>query len=186
MVMFLDFLYIINSLTFSEKHVYLNKLYTMAHYDFRKDLNEGNNGENLVIEHLKKLGGTLISKNNDNRFDAIIEVNGKSIKYEIKTDVFCKPTYDTGNLFIEIECRGKESGILVTEAEWFVTYYKHLNEIWYIKTPQLLKLIEEHKQNFIFKTFSGDKGSNTKGWLVPRWKFTDDFLIYNSNTFKKI
>ncbi len=158
----------------------------MAHYDFKKDLNEGNKGENLVIEHLKKLGSTLISKNNDNRFDALIERNGKRIKYEIKTDVFCKPSFDTGNLFVEVECRGKASGIEVTEAEWFVTYYKHLNEIWYIKTQDLKDLIETNKKNFIFKTFSGDKGSNTKGWLVPRWKFTEDFQIYNSNTFEKI
>jgi len=158
----------------------------MAHYNFRKDLNEGNNGENLVIEHLKKLGGTLISKNNDNRYDAIIEANGKSIKYEIKTDVFCELGNDSGNIFVEVECRGKASGIMVTEAQWFVTYYKHLNEIWYIKTPDFLKLIEENKQNFFFKKDAGDKGSNTKGWLVPRWKFTEDFLIYNSNTFDKI
>jgi hypothetical protein len=158
----------------------------MAHYNFKKDLNEGNKGENLVIEHLKKNGGVLLHKNNDNRYDALIERNGKSIKYEIKTDVFCKPEYDTGNIFVEVECRGKSSGIMVTEAEWFVTYYKYLNEIWYIKTPDMIQLIENNKKNLIFKTFSGDKNSNTKGWLVPRWKFTSDFLVFNSKTFKQI
>ena len=40
----------------------------MAYYNFNDDLNEGNKGENIVIEHLKKLGGHLLSKNNDNRF----------------------------------------------------------------------------------------------------------------------
>jgi hypothetical protein len=158
----------------------------MAHYDFKKDLNEGNEGENLVIEHLKKLGSTLLSKNDDNRYDALIERDGKKIKYEIKTDVFCKPSYDTGNIFVEVQCRGKASGIMVTEAKWFVTYYKHLNEIWYIKTDKLIELIEKNKKNFIFKQFSGDTNSNTKGWLVPRWKFTEDFIIYDSNTFKQI
>jgi len=158
----------------------------MAHYNFRKDLNEGNKGENLVIEHLKKLGSTLISKNNDNRYDAIVERNGERIKYEIKTDIFCEPTNDSGNIFVEVECRGKASGIMVTEAVWFVTYYKELEEIWYIKTKDLLHLIETNKKNFFFKENAGDKGSNTKGWLVPRWKFTEDFLIYNSNTFKRI
>ena len=158
----------------------------MAHYDFKKDLNEGNEGENLVIEHLKKLGGILVSKNNDNRYDALIERNNQKIKYEIKTDVFCKPSYDTGNIFVEVECRGKESGIMVTEAKWFVTYYKHLNEIWYIETDKFIELIEKNKKNFIFKQYSGDENSNTKGWLVPRWKFTEDFIIYDSNTFKQI
>ena len=158
----------------------------MAHYNFNDDLNEGEKGEKLVVEHLKKLGGQLLSKNNDNRFDAALKRKGKITKYEIKTDFFCKPTYDTGNIFVEVECRGKASGIMVTEAEWFVTYFKHLNEIWYIKTKDMLRLIEENKQNLIFKNFSGDKGSETKGWLIPRWKFTNWFKVYNSKTFKRI
>tara|TARA_R110000796_G_scaffold58413_5_gene134938 strand:+ start:32503 stop:32979 length:477 start_codon:yes stop_codon:yes gene_type:complete len=158
----------------------------MANYNFNKDLNDGEKGENLVIEHLKKLGGHLIHKNHDNRYDALIERKGENIKYEIKTDFFCKPTWDTGNIFVETECRGKKSGILVTEAEWFVTYYKYLNEIWYIKSKDMIKLIEDNKQILIFKKQSGDSGSNTKGWLVPRWKFTEDFKIYNATTFEQI
>jgi len=158
----------------------------MAHYKFNKDLIEGEEGEKTVIEHLKKLGGGFLQDNKDNRYDVIIERNGKKIKYEIKTDVFCKPTFDSGNIFVEVECRGKKSGIMVTEAKWFVTYYKHLNEIWYIKTEDLLKIIEENKQNLMFKQFSGDYNSNTKGWLVPRWQFTQKFMVYNSNTFEKI
>jgi Holliday junction resolvase-like predicted endonuclease len=158
----------------------------MAHYNFNKDLNDGEKGENLVIEHLKKLGGTLIHKNNDNRYDALIERKDRKIKYEIKTDFFCKPTWDTGNIFVEVECRGKESGILVTEAEWFVTYYKFLDEIWYIKTKDMIRLIQDNEYNLIFKTFSGDSNSNTKGWLVPRWKFVKEFKIYNAKTFEKI
>lgn len=152
----------------------------MAHYDFNKDLTDGNEGENKVIEHLKKFGGTLLSKNNDNRYDIVIERNGKKIKYEIKTDIFCKPSYDTGNIFVEVQCRGKKSGIMVSEADWFVTYYKHLNEIWYIKTDKLLELIYDNKEILIFKEYSGDENSNTKGWLIPRWRFTDYFKVYNT------
>ena len=94
---------------------------------------------------------------------------------EIKTDVFCKPHNDTGNIFVEFECRGKESGIMVTEAKWFVTYFKHLNEIWYIKTSELLSLIET--SNFRTTQFSGDSGSNTKGYLIPRYAFKEKFII---------
>lgn len=158
----------------------------MAHYEFKEDLNEGNKGENIVIEHLKKSGGTLLSKNNDNKYDALIERNGEKIKYEIKTDVFCKPEYDTGNIYVEIECRGKPSGIMVTEAKWFVTYFKHFNEIWYIKTTDLIKLIEENKQNLIKKENSGDKNSVTKGWLIPKWKFYESFSVFNSKTYNKL
>lgn len=157
----------------------------MAHYNFKEDLNEGNKGENTVIEHLKNNGGTLVSKNNDNRFDALILKNGEKISYEIKTDVFCKPNNDTGNIFIEIECRGKDSGIIVTEAKWFVTYYKYLDEIWYIKTKKLLNLIEENKKSIKFISYSGDSGSNTKGWLIPRYHFFNDFLVFDSKSLTK-
>jgi hypothetical protein len=104
-----------------------------------------------------------------------MNVNNQEIKYEIKTDVFCKPTYDTGNLFVEFECRGKKSGIIVTEAKWFVTYYKHLKEIWYIKTSKLMEIINEN--NIRTVNFSGDENSNTKGWLLPRNKFKNNFIV---------
>ena len=158
----------------------------MAHYNFKDDLYEGNKGENTVIEHLKKLGGHLLSKNNDNRFDAAIERNGKILKYEIKTDFYCVPIRDTGNMFIEVECRGKPSGIMVTKADWFVTYYNGLNEIWYIKTKDLLQLIDKNKDELYLHPNSGDEGSGTQGWLIPRRKFSDEFLVYDSRTFKRI
>jgi hypothetical protein len=149
----------------------------MANYDFRSDLVLGNKGEDVVIEDLKKMGAKLISKNNDNRWDLIMEVNDKQISYEIKTDVYCKPDYDTGNLFVEFECRGKPSGIIVTKAKWFVTYFKYLNEIWYIETDTLKMLIDVNENKIRQTKHSGDKNSNTKGYLFPRWKFKDDFII---------
>tara|TARA_R110000851_G_scaffold119780_7_gene247781 strand:+ start:4236 stop:4733 length:498 start_codon:yes stop_codon:yes gene_type:complete len=157
----------------------------MAHYNFNKDIYEGENGEMTVIEHLKKLGGTLLHQNKDKRYDAIIERKGKKIKYEIKTDVFCKPSYDTGNIYVEVECRGKKSGIMVTEADWFVTFFKHFNEIWYIKTEKIIELIEENKNILIKKENSGDKGSVTKGWLIPKWRFQENFIVFDSITHKR-
>ena len=153
----------------------------MAYYNFNEDLSEGQKGENIVIEHLKKNGGTLISKNHDNRYDVIIERKGKKIKYEIKTDFFCNPNYDTGNIFVEVECRGKKSGIMVTEAKWFVTYFKHFNEIWYIKTKDLLEIIEKNKEFLRFLKNAGDSKSNTKGWLIPKWMYADYFKVFNLN-----
>ena len=147
----------------------------MGNYDFKQDLILGNKGEDIVIKDLQRMGANFISKNNDNKFDIIMESKGKEIKYEIKTDVFCKPDYDTGNIFVEYECRGKESGIMVTQAKWFVTYYKYLNEIWYIKTKDLLKLLNN---NDVRKTqYAGDNGSNTKGWLFPRLNYEKHFII---------
>ena len=147
----------------------------MANYDFKEDLILGNKGEDVVINDLQRIGGSLISKNDDNRYDIIMESKGKQIKYEIKTDVFCKPDYDTGNIFVEYECRGKQSGIMVTQAKWFVTYYKHLNEIWYIRTKDLLKLL--NNDDVRMTQFAGDNGSNTKGWLFPRFNYEEHFIV---------
>lgn len=147
----------------------------MANYNFRQDLVIGEKGEEAIVSDLGKFGVKLIEFNKDNRYDLLMEKDGVEVKYEVKTDVFCKPTNDTGNIFVEYECRGKNSGILVTEAKWFVTYFKHLNEIWYIKTDTLKNLIE--KSHFRETQFSGDNGSNTKGYLVPRKSLKEHFIV---------
>lgn len=147
----------------------------MGNYNFKKDLIIGEEGEMTVVKDLESIGGKLITDNKNNSHDLIIEKNGVQLKYEIKTDVFCFPQFDTGNMFIEFECRGKKSGIEVTTADWFVMYYKYLKEIWYIKTDDLKQLI---KDNDFFKTeFSGDQYSNTRGYLIPREKYKKHFIV---------
>ena len=147
----------------------------MANYNFNKDILIGEEGENVVINYLESLGAKLISKNKNNSHDTIVEFNGELVSYEIKTDVYCTPDRDTGNIFIEYECRNKPSGIEVTQAKWFVYYFKFLNEIWFIKTDNLKQIIQE---NDIRKTnMSGDKGSNTKGYLIKRKNFIENFIV---------
>jgi hypothetical protein len=101
-----------------------------------------------------------------------------------KTDVFCVPDTiingrtirgkDTGNIFIEFSCRGKDSGVKVTQADWFVYYYKFLGELWLIKVGELKDLITNNN----FKVgVGGDPGSNSSGYLIPRKKFRDNFLV---------
>jgi hypothetical protein len=147
----------------------------MADYNFKNDLSLGEIGEQTVIGYLINNGGKLITKNNDNKYDAIIEYNGNKITYEIKTDVFCAPNFDTGNIFIEIECRGKESGLSVTEAKWFVTYFLYLNEIWFIETDKLKKILIEN--DFPISEQNGDLNSNTKGYLIKRKDIKENFKI---------
>ena len=146
----------------------------MANYDFNKDIIEGEEGEQIVMRDLERLGCEFLRDNKDNQYDLIVKTkSGKERTFEIKTDVYCKSDWDTGNLFVEFECRGKSSGINVTKAEYFVTYYKHLKEIWYIKTKDLLKLI--YQNNIEIKEFAGDAGSGTKGVLVNRYKYKEHF-----------
>ena len=151
----------------------------MANYKFSEDIIDGEDGEKTVLTDLISIGGKLISDNKNYKYDLLISKDGQLITYEIKTDVYCTPKRDTGNMFVEFECRGKQSGIFVSEAKWFVTFYKALNEIWYIKTIDLLNLIK----NETFRTTeqSGDYGSNTKGYLIPRNKFKEHFIIRKIN-----
>lgn len=147
----------------------------MANYNFNKDLAIGEKGEKDVLFDLESMGAKFIDDNKDNCYDLLVEKGGIQLKYEIKTDVYCFPQFDTGNMFIEFECRGKTSGIEVTKADWFVMHYKYLKEIWYIKTNELKELI---KNNQFFKTeFSGDQNSNTKGYLIPREEYKEYFIV---------
>lgn len=151
----------------------------MANYDFKQDIIEGEDGEQVVLQDLIQMGAKFISDNKDNKYDLIVSRKNKEITYEIKTDVYCTKERDTGNMFIEFECRGKESGILVSKSDWFVTFYKGINEIWYIKTNELLKLIQS--ETFRETSNSGDSGSNTKGYLIPRNKYREYFIIRTIN-----
>ncbi len=147
----------------------------MANLDFKTDLKLGNDGEDIIINFLSKKGCEYIDSNHDNKYDLKMLKNGVETTYEIKTDVKCAPLFDTGNIFIEYESRGKASGISVTKADWFVTHFLYLKEIWFIKSDKLRNLIQEN--NFpIFKD-AGDIGSETHGYLINRKKFKQHFYV---------
>lgn len=147
----------------------------MGRYNFEDDITEGINGEKVVLKDLESLGAKFITDNDNRIYDIIVEYKDKKISYEVKTDSFCDYHNDTGNIFVEFESRGKESGISVTKADWFVTYFKNFNEIWYIKTEDLKSLIEG--ENIPKTKDSGDLGSGTRGYLVNRYKYKDKFII---------
>ena len=158
----------------------------MAEYSFRKDIIEGEAGEDYIIDFLTKgWKGTLLEKKKDYTWDFKIDFENSGVQtFESKTDVYCIPPSkvngkvikgrDTGNIFIEFSCRGKDSGIKVTEADWFVYYFKFLGELWIIRVNDLKKLIDEN--NFRIGV-GGDPGSNSSGYLIPKNKFRDKFLV---------
>lgn len=147
----------------------------MANLDFKTDLKLGNDGEETLIKFLESKGCTYIDSNNDNKYDLKMIKKGKETTYEIKTDVFIAPINDTGNIFIEFESRGKDSGIVVTQADWFVTYFKYLKEIWFIKSDDLKKIISENKFPIFYD--AGDVGSKTHGYLIKRKDFKKYFHV---------
>jgi hypothetical protein len=147
----------------------------MANLNFEKDLILGNDGESIIVSFLESKGCKFINSNNDNKYDIKMLTNGKETTYEIKTDVTCAPLFDTGNIFIEFSSRSKPSGILTSQSDWFVTYFKYLNELWFIKTNKLLDLINNN-DFMVFKN-AGDIGSETHGYLIKRKEFKKYFYV---------
>jgi hypothetical protein len=147
----------------------------MANLNFKDDLKLSETGEIKIKHFLEKKGLKYVSSNNDNKYDLIMSKNDKVISYEIKTDFKCAPLFDTGNLFVEFECRNHPSGISVTKSDWFVTYFIYLNEIWFIKSKNLKELISNNE----FPVFidAGDTNSETKGYLINRKKFKEYFYV---------
>lgn len=161
-------------------------------YNFKTDIDVGEKGEKIISDFLISHNFKLISDNKDNKYDLkMLTHNNVPTTIEIKTDFYCYPertitlennvektikARDSGNMFIEKECRGKLSGISVTKSKWFVIYYPYLQKAWFIRTNSLKKLIDDN--NFHVAT-GGDPGSNTKGYLIKRSFFKKHFKVEN-------
>jgi hypothetical protein len=148
----------------------------MANYTFNDDLPVGKKGEQIVRFDLESEGAKYLGDNDNDKFDInMLMPNGQEVTFEVKTDVLCEPHKDTNNLFIEVESWNKAGGVDATVADIFAYYYPHLKEIWYIKTSKLLDLIENN--DFRLVTEAGDKGSGTKGYLIPRYPYKKHFKV---------
>jgi hypothetical protein len=163
----------------------------MGKYNFNKDIGTGETGELVIADLLLRLkpSAKVLERRKDNKYDIALEYTKENsqhiLTYEVKTDVYSKPGRETGNMFIEYESRGKKSGIETTEADWFVYFYPIWKRVWFIKTEDLKKILNN---NDIPKVeFAGDKFSNTKGYLLPRWQYFNDFIVYEftDETFTK-
>lgn len=140
-------------------------------YSFQEDINIGKNGEDAMIDYYVSQGCILLERCETIDFDAAFLFKGQRITAEIKTDVL-QP--DRGNIAIEFSCRGKASGINATKAEYYVTYFPFLGEIWSIKCDDLRNLIKKHKPKVVI---GGDKGSNTYLYLFNRKKYRKYFKV---------
>lgn len=166
----------------------------MGYYQFNKDISVGEKGESLLVDFLvKNYGAKFICKSTTEEFkfwDVKLKVkDGIELTYEVKTDVYVvkgrelpngyfAKGFDTGNIFIEFETRGKDSGINVTKADWWVNIFYYLGEIWFIKVSDLKKLIAQN-QFEIKDNDVGDLNSETKGFVIPREKFRKNFIVKN-------
>lgn len=152
--------------------------YKRGKLNFDKDVLSGDRGEADMVEFFKSLGFKFIEQTigNDPRWDLVMEYNGLKYTIEIKTDSRFTKEEDRGNIAIEFECRGKPSGIDVTSAYLFVTYFPILNEVWIMRTHELKSLIE--KKNPYKTKESGDKNSSTRLHLMNRNSVRSNFSVY--------
>lgn len=147
--------------------------------DFYGDLAEGLKGEKSIGEYLMNKGFYNLNYNNDKFWD----VCGVSPKtklntfFEIKTDFFCTPSQDTGNLAIEIRFKGSPSGVSATTASYFVYYFKNFEKdnLWMIRVEDLRDLIRDNIHKM--KVVMGGDHNNSELILIKRSEYRDYFYV---------
>ncbi len=97
----------------------------------------------------------------ENEFQKIVE----SKQLEIKTDKICQRT---GNVFVEFESRGKDSGLATTTAVYWVyclwSEVRKEQTYVFIPTRRLKKLIKQGN----YKEMRGGDNWTSKGYLIPK------------------
>ena len=99
----------------------------------------------------------------------VIGIFNSGAKLEVKRD--CK-IEETGNLYVEFECRGKPSGIITSMADWWIFQNKDLTLMLWFQREKLLsacqRMIEENSQGI--KVMVGGDEDKSKGYLVNQYQ----------------
>jgi len=112
-----------------------------------------------------------VGKKGENHFSRLLR-NGKEFyTVEVKTDQQMDFTH---NLFLEIESRGKPSGINRTEADYWYIQTKDYRFGFLIETALLQKLLEVHESDL---TTGGDDGTSV-GYKIGLPQFMRTILQY--------
>ena len=146
---------------------------------FKKDLRDGNLGERTLVYHFYKQNWNIIGYNNDILYDFIIEKNGIKKSFEVKTDRYeYFKGYKTGNIFVEVRCNGKPSGLQATIADYMAFFFPDDEECFLIETKRLKELLMTEQQLFTRKDMSGDLGK-VVGYTINRHENRHLFTILN-------
>ena len=134
-----------------------------------------NGGSMDVIERIKK---HQVKTNKDNKFDIDLDFGvhyenslAKALsigKVEVKTerDKWKK----TGNIAIELACRGKLSGLNVTESEWWahiLTFKGEIITVLMFPVPKLKKLVKSIVMEGSGKMVMGGDDNASEIALIP-------------------
>ena len=124
--------------------------------------------------------------NNDYKFDVELEFGKKfelkfveifksKTKFEIKTERQESPFQDnkwmtTGNIVIEIESWGKDSGLKTTEADWWVHILSYKDEIkgmFLMEVPKLRKRVNYLVSKLGLSLHQGGEEGKSSFYLIP-------------------
>lgn len=137
----------------------------MPYYNFEKDCPIARVTEVEVAGILESLYPDLcvMGFGNTNKYDILTLYKGIQVKFEVKEDF---THAKTGNIGLEFECRGKPSGIAVSEAHFYIYKIHNADKTcgyYLIAKRTLLHMIE---QAVYFRIVNdGDEGSNSKCYL---------------------
>ena len=152
----------------------------MGKEQFYKDLEVATKTELDIAELFREnYNAEIVEWRHDNHYDLKIKILDKTYTIEIKEDF---KSAETSNLSIEYSCRGKNSGIMVTKADFYLikTYYS-TEHFKYLMIPvKTIKRLILDKQ-YIRKVNGGDIGSNSLSFLFRREKLQE----YAYEIFKK-
>lgn len=143
----------------------------MGNYDFDIDLIISEKTEHDIGRLIMSRNSNIkdVYLNNDGKYDLEVELNCGAVKFiEIKEDFKCA---QTGNIAIEHKCRGKLSGISITEADIWI-YKVHRNgshELLAVSVDDLKKSISNSE--YFRRVSGGDPGSDTLMYLYKYEKF---------------
>ena len=137
--------------------------------NFVEDLKFGKKYENELLKYIiydsYNLADGLFKD-----YDLKININQKSITYEVKAD---RLTYKTNNIAIEYECSKKDSGISTTKSDFYAYFIIKPNDnydLYIIPTEDIKTFIKENK---FIRIVNGGDNYNSKMYL------------FNVNIFKK-
>lgn len=129
--------------------------------NFLNDLKFGKKYENELLKYLyydsyETIDGIFKD------YDLKININQKSITYEVKAD---RITYKTNNIAIEYECSKKKSGISTTKADFYAYFIIKPNDnydLYIIPTKDIKTFIKENK---FIKIVNGGDNYKSKMYL---------------------
>jgi hypothetical protein len=140
---------------------------------FKTDLKQGEAGEWVIARFLLQKGYKILDMNKtmdydikitDGLFDRTIEV--KTDRYEYMKGV------KTDNMFLEVSCNDKMSGIRGSKADYFIYYYPDWELAYLISMNKIRKIANYGRRS----NQSGDKNKVT-GYLINRFEFENEFKI---------